>query len=769
MHYSLAHGNTSLGILAVFLTILGNPFQGLEAKEENATQLSELALAKREAQDFEKLAALIKPSVVVIESVDRVGREGGRGTGFVVSSDGIIATNFHVIGEHRDFSIRFSDGKSFRPVSILAIDRDRDLALIKIDAENLPVLKLGDSDRLKPGVAILSLGNPLGYSYSVSRGVVAALRELEFGDGRPMVQVAIPIEPGSSGSPALDLEGQVVAILSIKSGGAMGFGVPVNELKKLMNENDEPIPMKKWLTIGTLDELEWKPVMNGSWKQRAGIIRASGLGSGFGGRMLCLYQGNAPSLPYEIEVEVKLEEESGAAGLVFHADGKDTHYGFYPTGGSLRLTRFEGPSVFNWTILRTVDSPAYQPYEWNLLRIRLQEDGRMVCSVNEEVVIDLRDQALIKGKVGFCKFREPTASFRNFRFAKRFPKSKVTPKVMSQVRKFTQDLGTRDDLSHGQKQELMNLGDFAPQAIEDYALELEKKASSVHKLAEEVRERLIIRELADSLSHEDEHSVDLLRSALLIARLDNAHFDLDGYLRKADLLAQKIKMKFSDKTTGEQRLGILVSQLFDEMGFHGSTLDYHHRSNSYMNEVMDDREGLPITLSILLIELANRLNLPVSGLGLPGHFMAIYREPEQDKSTRKTDRPKEILIDAFGGRIINRRQASQITGVLLSDLRFEPTPKRDIITRMLRNLIQSAEREQDQIGKLRYIDAILAITPNDRYTRAMRAMIHYERQEFDKTLKDIDFLLMENPDSPDNLPLKEIRNRLIERGLIGHE
>ena len=124
----------------------------------------------------------------------------------------------------------------------------------------------------------------------------------------------------------------------------------------------------------------------------------------------------------------------------------------------------------------------------------------------------------------------------------------------------------------------------------------------------------------------------------------------------------------------------------------------------------------------------------------------------------------------FGGRIINRRQASQITGVLLSDLRFEPTPKKDIITRMLRNfLIQSAEREQDQIGKLRYIDAILAITPNDRYTRAMRAMIHYERQEFDKTLKDIDFLLMENLDSPTTCCSKETRNRLIERGLIGHE
>ena len=169
-----------------------------------------------------------------------------------------------------------------------------------------------------------------------------------------------------------------------------------------------------------------------------------------------------------------MEDDRGAAGLVFHADAKDTHYGFYPTSGSLRLTRFEGPSVFNWTILRTLDSPIYRPYEWNLLQVRLQEDGRMVCSVNGEVVIDLKDLALVKGKVGLCKFREPTASFRNFRFAKRFPKSKVTPKIMTQVRKLTRDLVSREELSHRKKLEIMDLGDFAPQAIEDYALELGK-------------------------------------------------------------------------------------------------------------------------------------------------------------------------------------------------------------------------------------------------------------------------------------------------------
>ena len=87
------------------------------------------------------------------------------------------------------------------------------------------------------------------------------------------------------------------------------------------------------------------------------------------------------------------------------------------------------------------------------------------------------------------------------------------------------------------------------------------------------------------------------------------------------------------------------------MGFHGSTLDYDHRSNSYLNEVIDDREGLPITLSVLFIELANRLDLPVSGLGLPGHFIAMYREPTLKNSDMKG---KEILVDPFGGKIVSQ-------------------------------------------------------------------------------------------------------------------
>ena len=449
--------------------------------------------------------------------------------------------------------------------------------------------------------------------------------------------------------------------------------------------------------------------------------------------------------------------------MVFHADGKDRHFGFYPTNGSLRLTRFEGPNVFSWTILQTISSDAYKFNKWNRLRVRLEENGRLICSVNDEVVIDLLDHGLDSGQVGLCKFREPTARFRFFRVSKRFPQSKVTPAFSNQVRKLVRPLLHRDSLDPREVDELVNMGNPTPQALRDHAMDLEKKAKEIKRLANEVRERLVIEELAKSLRNEERGTVDLLRSALLIARLDNENFDLDSYLEKADRLANKIKKSFGKSSSGEEKLIVLVRQLFDEMGFHGSTLDYHHRSNSYMNEVMDDREGLPITLSILLIELANRLDLPVSGLGLPGHFMAIYRE---DIPVENSDKPKakELLIDSFGGKIVSREEASRITGVPLKEEDFEPVSHRDIITRMRRNLIQSAEREEDSLARLRYVDAIIAIDPDDRYTRAMRAMIHYGEGRFTDALIDIEFLIEKNPNAPELDPLKVLRRRLIDQG-----
>jgi len=741
------------------LTMALIPCAGAEdANESVADQPEEAEESAVRENSFERLAAEARSSVVVIESVDRTDREGGKGTGFVVREDGVIATNFHVIGEHRGFRVKFSDGKTYEPQAILAVDRDKDLALVQIDRKGLAPLPLGDSDELTPGQSILALGNPLGFDFSVSRGVVAALRELE---GNPMVQVAMPIEPGSSGSPVLDMTGKVIGAVAIKSGGAIGFAVPVNDLKRLL-AHPNPVPMKRWLTIGALDPKEWESVMGGLWKQRAGIIKASGIGSGFGGRMLCLYRDKPPTVPFEVEVEVRLEDESGAAGLAFHSDGGDVHYGFYPTAGSLRLTRFEGPTVFNWTILQTVQSDFYNQGEWNRVRVRLGEKGKLTCSVNDVVVIDLVDTDLKIGQVGLVKFRQPAAEFRRFRFAETLPVATVDAKTRKKALRFSKPLAKKDKLARSEIDQLIALGQPVFGILRERAKTLETEAQRLRKLADEVRERIVIEELAETLRHEDESLVNLLRAALLLARLDNEDFDLEIYLARAERIARNVADEFPEKATGEDKLRVLVAHLFDQLGYHGSTGDYVNRSNSYLNEVMDDREGLPITLTVLFIELANRLDLPVSGVGIPRHFIAMYREkPEAGKPEKK---PKEILIDVFGGgKIVSREEAGELSGFVLDESDFEPASKRSIILRMLRNLLNGAETERDAPARMRYLDAILTIDPDDNYSRAMRAMVHYGEGRFEESLSDIEVLIEKSPDDPEIAPLREIRDRLRAR------
>ena len=124
------------------------------------------------------------------------------------------------------------------------------------------------------GQAVVAIGNPQGLKHSVVAGVVSGRREFE---GRPMIQLAIPIEPGNSGGPLVDMQGRVHGILTIKSlvTENLGFAVAINSLKPLLAKPN-PVPMAAWLTIGTLDAEEWQPLKGGRWRQRAGRILADG-------------------------------------------------------------------------------------------------------------------------------------------------------------------------------------------------------------------------------------------------------------------------------------------------------------------------------------------------------------------------------------------------------------------------------------------------------------------------------------------------------------
>ncbi len=702
------------------------------------------------ASSVEELAKKARPSIVVIHVGGRDGRQEGLGTGFVVSADGLIATNHHVLGEGRPLRVETAEGKSHEVKAIHATDRKLDLAILRIDAAGLKPLELGDSTTLKEGQAVMAVGNPHGLRASVVSGVVSALRTIE---DRPMIQVAIPIEPGNSGSPLLDMQGRVHGILTIKSlvTPNLGFAVAINALKPLL-KNPNPVPMAAWLTIGALDREEWETKFGAQWRQRAGRILVEGMGRGFGGRSLCLSRRQLPPLPCEIAVTVRLHDESGAAGLIFYADGGDKHYGFYPSGGKLRLSRFDGPDVFTWKILEQVDSPHYHPGEWNTLKVRL-EKGRIRCFVNDHLALESTDAVYTMGRAGLAKFRDTVAEFKRFQIAKEIKPLAVPADAVTRIGKMVEGLSkTRPRAAIVER--LAPEGALGMQVLRQRARRLEEEAKELRRLAGAVHERNVLEELVRVL-HGKEENIDLLHAALLIARLDNEEVDVEAYRREVERMAEHIAARLPKNADDKARLAALNKYLFAERGFHGSRSDYYNRSNSYLSEVLDDREGIPITLSVLYIELGRRLGVRLEGVGLPGHFVVRYIPAKGEAQ----------LIDVYeGGQQLSREEAEKKVHALterpLRDEDLRSVDKKSIIIRMLNNLLNVAEREKDQEGMLRYLSAILAIVPDAAQQRGLRAILRHKSGDRDGALQDVDWLLEHQPEGIDQEALREFR-RLI--------
>ena len=712
----------------------------------DATDLSRLSISR--------LTESVRESVVTISSGGRDGVRNGLGTGFVISADGLIATNMHVIGEGRSISVRTVDNREYEVKTVHATQRSVDLAILRIDATGLEALPLADSDTLEQGAEVVAIGNPLGLRNSVVSGVVSARREI---DGIPMIQLAIPIERGNSGGPLLDRHGRVYGILTLKSAVTdnLGFAVAINALKPLINDPN-PIPMSRWLTIGALDRNEWRTVFGGNWRQRAGRISVSSFGRGFGGRALCLSTQDIPDQrPLEIAVHVKLEHDDGAAGLIFHADGEDKHYGFYPSSGNMRLTRFDGPNVSHWEILEQIGTPHYRAGEWNELKVSLEQD-RIRCFVNDELVIESTDNRFVSGRAGLAKFRHTSAEFKGFQFAEQIPSSRPNPESIERILKLATDLPLARPPTRDVADRLLPDANATTRILSQRARELEQRAEWLRQLALDVQLRRVQRELLTELDKPDDQC-DLLRSALLVARLDNEEIDIDAYMAEAQRMAREIRESFEPGQDEPAALKMLNKYLFEDHGFHGSRDDYYNRSNSYLNEVIDDREGLPISLAVLYMELARRLGLNVVGVGLPGHFVARF-EPSDEMLEKQTidvfDRGS-VLTDAdIAERIRNA------TGGPVDQTFLKRQTKRAIIERMLRNLVGNAEARRDTERLLRYIDTLSRLNPVSPEYRAKRVELFARTDRLDEAIADIEWFLAEKPDGVDVHRLQEFRRFL---------
>jgi regulator of sirC expression with transglutaminase-like and TPR domain len=701
----------------------------------------------------EELAKKVRPSVVVITVRGRDGKREGLGTGFVVSADGLIATNRHVLGEGRPIRVETADGKRHEVIAVHASDRKLDLAVLRIDAKGLTPLELGDSTTLKDGQAVVAMGNPQGLTHSVVAGVVSGQRTI---DGRPMIQVAIPIEPGNSGGPLLDMKGRVHGILTIKSlvTPNLGFAVAINTLKPLLKKPN-PVPMAAWLTIGALDREDWQTKFGGQWRQRAGRIQVEGTGSGFGGRSLCLSKREMPDLPCEIAVTVRLQDESGAAGLIFHADGGDQHYGFYPSNGQLRLTRFDGPDVFTWKVLEQKASPHYRPGEWNTLKVHLGKD-RIRCFVNDQLVIESTDDVYTTGQAGLAKFRDTVAEFKHFRIAKQISTLAPSAAVAARIGKALDSLPPTAPPGSEMIEHLAPDGPAGMKVLRQRARQLEEQAERLRQLALAVHQQSVLTELVRLLKGKEEE-IDLLHAALLIALLDNEDVDVEAYRREVERMAEKVRKRLPKDADEKARLAALNQFLFQERGFHGSRGDYYNRSNSYLSEVIDDREGLPITLSVLYLELARRLGVRLEGVGMPGHFVVRH--------VPKKGEPQ--LLDVYeGGRTLSKedagKKAEEITGRPLRDEDLAAVSKRAVIVRMLHNLLNIAQGEKDTAGMLRYVNAIVTIDPESAVERGLRAGLRYQSGDRKGALQDVDWLLEHQPEGLDVERVRAFRRVLTQ-------
>ena len=195
--------------------------------------------------------AKVSPSVVSVVSTRNVQsffgpvQQTGAGTGFIIKSNGLIATNRHVVSGTGTYKVLTADGKSY-DATVAAEDTFNDLALLKINATGLKAVELGDSDKLKVGQQVITIGNALGeYQNTVAKGIISAIgRTINASDGtgtseklEGMIQTDATINPGNSGGPLVNLLGQVIGInTAIDTQGAqIGFAIPINSVKSALD------------------------------------------------------------------------------------------------------------------------------------------------------------------------------------------------------------------------------------------------------------------------------------------------------------------------------------------------------------------------------------------------------------------------------------------------------------------------------------------------------------------------------------------------------
>lgn len=243
-----------------------------------------------------------------------------------------------------------------------------------------------------------------------------------------------------------------------------------------------------------------------------------------------------------------------------------------------------------------------------------------------------------------------------------------------------------------------------------------------------------------------ESELELDYASFLIAACEYPELDVRTYLRRLDMLSSGIAEQMPSGADPLEQVTVINEFLFRQRRFRGNAENYYDPRNSYLNEVLDRRLGIPISLSILYMELARRLRMPIRGVGLPGHFVVRYDAPKVD-----------LFVDPFnGGRLLTSDDCHELVMRALGGYQavsfghfLQPIGPRAVLIRMLTNLKVIYFHQSDADRVVRVLNQIVQLNPKATDEYKERGLLHLAAQRYRAALVDLTTYLERCPDAPD--------------------
>jgi len=253
-----------------------------------------------------------------------------------------------------------------------------------------------------------------------------------------------------------------------------------------------------------------------------------------------------------------------------------------------------------------------------------------------------------------------------------------------------------------------------------------------------------------------DEAINLAAAALYIAQEEYPELDVSAYLQRLDMMAMQLRDRLPEDAYPLKIIRALNDYLFEAQGFVGNRQNYYDPRNSFLNQVLDRRTGIPITLSLVYLELAKRVDFPMAGVGMPGHFLV-----------RPTLEDMAIFVDAFHkGEVMfeedcrDRIQMMYGKGARMRPQHLEPIGPRPFLVRMLTNLKVIYLQQQDISRALAAIDRILLLTPDAVIERRDRGLIYYREGRLGDARNDLKFYLRSHPDAQDSFEIQQVLSQI---------